>query len=384
MDLKAFDVDPIRGFLPTTDPLVRLPQAFDAWENLAQQLPKFLVSDSIRAFVKPLPPFETSKLRSEPEFRRAMVILSYLGHSYAWGEAQPVDEFPKVLAHPWYEVSTKLGRPPVLSYASYALDNWRRLDPSRDIALDNIALLQNFLGGIDEEWFILIHVDIEAKAGKAMVGVVNANKAIKDGDTDKLTQALADVEASLADMYAALDRMPDHCDPYIYYNRVRPYIHGWKNHPLVPQGIRYQGVAAYANQPQQFRGETGAQSAIIPCLDAALGINHANDPLRPYLLEMRNYMPAKHRAFLEALEADAPIRAAVTAKAKTNAALRDTYNQCIEWVERFRSKHLEYAANYIHLQSQTSTANPTDVGTGGTPFIPYLRKHRDETAQHLV
>jgi hypothetical protein len=24
------------------------------------------------------------------------------------------------------------------------------------------------------------------------------------------------------------------------------------------------------------------------------------------------------------------------------------------------------------------------VGTGGTPFMPYLRKHRDETAAHVI
>ncbi len=45
-----------------------------------------------------------------------------------------------------------LGRPPVLSYASYALDNWRRIDRKNPIDLGNIALLQNFLGGQDEEY----------------------------------------------------------------------------------------------------------------------------------------------------------------------------------------------------------------------------------------
>src|SRR2546427_4821666 len=38
--------------------------------------------------------------------------------------------------------------------SSYALDNWRRLDPTSPIELGNITLLQNFLGGLDEEWFV--------------------------------------------------------------------------------------------------------------------------------------------------------------------------------------------------------------------------------------
>jgi len=38
-----------RGFLPATDPLTHLPKAFAAWENLANDLPKLLMSNSIAA-----------------------------------------------------------------------------------------------------------------------------------------------------------------------------------------------------------------------------------------------------------------------------------------------------------------------------------------------
>ena len=31
-------------------------------------------------------------------------------------------------------------------------------------------------------------------------------------------------------------RMPERCDPYIYFERVRPYIHGWKDNPALPEG----------------------------------------------------------------------------------------------------------------------------------------------------
>ena len=55
-----------------------------------------------------------------------------------------------------------------------------------------------------------------------------------------------------------------------------------------------------------FRGETGAQSSIVPSLDAALGILHKDDPLRTYLVETRDYMPPKHRAFIEAIEQGRP------------------------------------------------------------------------------
>ena len=61
--------------------------------------------------------------------------------------------------------------------------------------------------------------------------------------------SLSEVEASQRSMYATLQRMPEHCEPFIYYHRVRPYIHGWKNHPDIPEGVIYEGVDAYRGRP---------------------------------------------------------------------------------------------------------------------------------------
>jgi indoleamine 2,3-dioxygenase len=181
-------------------------------------------------------------------------------------------------------------------------------------------------------------------------------------------------------MYRTLKRLPEWCDPYIYYQRVRPYLHGWKNHPDLPHGVFYEGVEAYGGEPQQFRGETGAQSAIIPSLDAMLGIRHKEDILRLYLMEMRTYMPPADRMFIESIEARASVRPFVQRCGR--GAVRELYNACVEGVERFRTLHLEYAGRYIFRQAQTDDKNPHAVGTGGTPFMPYLTKHRDETSQH--
>jgi indoleamine 2,3-dioxygenase len=64
--------------------------------------------------------------------------------------------------------------------------------------------------------------------------------------------------------------------------------------------------------------------------------------------------------------------------------LVDAYDECVELVRGFRAKHLEYAATYIQHQAQAGATNPTEVGTGGTPFMRYLKKHRDETAEHSI
>jgi indoleamine 2,3-dioxygenase len=384
IDLNLYDCNAERGFLPSVDPLKRLPAAFDAWEDLAYKLPKYLVSSQTREAVQKLPKFPVDKLSSIREIERAMVILSFIGHGYVWCTEPPSDTLPAVLAQPWFEVATHLGRPPVLSYASYALHNWERISPDRPVELGNIALLQNFLAGVDEEWFILIHVAIEAQAGPALAALIDAQAAVITSNVDEVARCLSRAGEAIKGLVQILARTPEWCDPYIYFNRVRPYIHGWKNAPALPNGVQYTGVNAYEGNSQKFRGETGAQSSIIPCLDACLDIHHADDPLKAYLMEMQDYMPPKNRELIATLWKAPRIRDFVMKYADTNYELLEFYNQCVTWVEKFRTKHLEFAASYIQKQSQKNLSNPTEIGTGGTPFMPYLKKHRDESTEHLL
>ncbi len=382
ISLTVPELNEERGFLPEQDPLLRLSREFDAWETLAHSLPKLLVSDRVRATIADLPPFPLQSIHTDRERERAMLLLSYLGHAYVWGGPRPALVLPAVLAVPWHQVALGLGRPPVLSYSSYALHNYFRFDPSREIECGNLALIQNFLGGVDEEWFILIHVEIERKAGPALAALGACLDAAGENDAERLESLMLQVESSVRAMHATLRRMPEWCEPFVYYHRVRPYIHGWKNHPDLPDGVVYEGVEAYGGRPQQFRGETGAQSAIVPALDAMIGVGHKEDFLSTYLKEMRTYMPPAHRSFIEALEGRGSVRPFVQRAGRSG--LTSAYNACVECLESFRALHLEYAATYIFQQAQTDAKNPHAVGTGGTPFMDYLKKHRDETGEHRL
>ncbi len=370
------------GYLPHYDPAQSLSPGNEEWDEFALDIPKLLMGSDFRKRVKELKPFDISALKGEPDVQRAMMILSYIGQSYQWSDNEPAHTLPKNLALPWYQVGKLVGRPPILSYQSYANDNWRRLDAKGPVECGNIALLQCFLGGQDEEWFILIHIDIEKKAGKALKAIEDAQAAVVKDDADALEEALENLRASLAAMYQVLCRMPEKCDPYIYFHRVRPYIFGWRNNPSLPNGVVYEGVDEYKGVGQTFRGETGAQSAIIPAMDGVLGIDHENDVLREYLMEMRTYMPPMHVAFIEAVERGPSVREMV--KKVNRRTLTSLFNTCVEIVGDFRAKHLEYAGTYIHAQAQATPGNPSAVGTGGTPFMVYLRKHRDETRAQMI
>jgi indoleamine 2,3-dioxygenase len=391
LSLSDFEISPERGFLPT-DPCEALPDS-PILTQLGHELPKLLGTRQVRRFIDERPSLCPSVPSNwhEEEYRTAMRILSFAGHAYVWETpGQPAITLPSHLAQPWHAIAEKLGRPPVLSYASYALDNWRQLDRTKPVQLDNIVLLQNFLGGLDEEWFVVVHIQIERQAGPGLEGLVRAINGAAEGNDDAILLGLENLASAQTAMRDTLLRMKERCDPYVYYTRVRPYIHGWKNSPSLPDGLIYDKVGAYAQQPQQFRGETGAQSSVVPCLDAGLGIHHTPDILTVYLQEMREYMPPRHRAFLQTLESktDGQGRALLSGyvhdRRQRHPELWSTYCRCVDLLAQFREIHIGYADSYIHRQHQTSATNPTAVGTGGTPFMTYLQKHLDETKQAIM
>ncbi|MCP9439776.1 MAG: indoleamine 2,3-dioxygenase [Nitrospira sp.] len=391
LSLPDFDVSSERGFLPP-DPLETIPD-YAALNDLGRELPKLLSARHVRRFIDdhaPLLPLVPASW-GDAEHRAAMRILSFAGHAYVWETPDhPANKIPAQLSGPWHEIAKRVGRPPVLSYASYALDNWRRLDTSKPVQLDNIVLLQNFLGGIDEEWFVVVHIQIEQQAGPGLEGLVRAINAAVEGNDEEVLSGLRALATAQIAMRDTLLRMKERCDPYVYYRRVRPYIHGWKNNPSLPDGLIYEHVEAYGGQPRQFRGETGAQSTIVPCFDAGLGIRHAPDPLTVYLQEMRDYMPPRHRAFLEALESRTDdqgrplLSGYVRDRKRHHSELWSAYCDCVNLLAQFREIHIGYADEYIHRQHQTYASNPTSVGTGGTPFMTYLQKHLDETKQAVA
>ena len=359
-----------RGFLPSKISTL-LSNEFDDVEHIAKNLPKILANNQIEYEVLNLETEKDISNLSIDELERAMLLYSYIGHGYIWGGTSIEKVIPKNISKTWYKISQKLDRPPILSYASYALNNWKLQDVNKPFDLENIRILQNFLGGMDEDWFIMIHIAIEHEA-KEILNNLKIYYLDKNEDQSYLENALV----SIKKINQIMNRMPEKCDPFIYYNRVRPYIFGWKNNPATPNGVIYEDVEEYGGNPQLFRGETGAQSSIVPALDALLGVTHSNDPLKEYLDEMRLYMPKEHRNLLNDLDQWSENNRSNSITEDSSVVLSD---EIIKEVHAFRNKHLEYARIYIHEQSLSNQNNSNVVGTGGTPFMKYLDKHLQET-----
>jgi len=386
MQLSEYGMSRERGFLsPYEIDEVFLPTRFDAVVDVAERLTDILSSGRVRHWLDalPIPEVESwAKKAPEEQVRTMMVRYSFLVQAYVWGEAEPPAQLPACLARPIVALADRLGQAPLLPYSGYVLDNWARIDKSGPITLENIRMVQNFLGGSDENWFVMIHVAIEAEAGIMLDDAARLIGAAKREDAAECETLLAEMDLAWERIYAVFKRMTEKCDPYIYFHRVRPYIHGWANNPALGEGLIYEGVDKFAGKPQAFRGQTGSQSSIVPSMDALFGVHHSADPLKAFLDELHQYRPVPHRRFIEDLARHSTLRDFVTRS--QSPSLREAFNTCLEQVVRFRTRHLEYAANYINKQAGSIAGNDPDVGTGGTPFMKYLKKHRDENRAQLV
>jgi len=352
-----------RGFLPDEDPLTRFGDGSELapLDEVGRDLPSLLHDPGFRAFARALriPPLPDRGL-TPPLLRLYYVRLGFLASAYVNQVGQePAKVLPRNIALPLSDVCRRLGRPAILSYDGYALYNWKRFDPAGPIALGNIDTVQNFVHLYDEHWFILVHVEIEALAAGLLAGVLDAERALAAGDDEALGGATDRVVRAVWDQVRVLRRIPEKMDPALYYKTFRPYIRFF-------EGVVYEGVDA---APMDFRGETGAQSSVIPALVAFLKVPHKPTRLTDHLADMRRFMPAEHRALLERIEAMPAVRGRVD---------KALYNEALEALAAFRETHLGFAREYIARWVDDPR------GTGGTPYLEWLGQLIDETRAYKI
>lgn len=352
-----------RGFLPGDDPLDRFPAGspYEPLDELGRDLPSLLMDDRFRERIAAidLPALGDAAVPIR-ELRLYYVRVGFLASAFInqVGLA-PARVLPRRLAIPLCEVCSRLDRPPILSYDGYALYNWKRFRRDEPVTLGNIDTIQNFVHLYDEHWFILVHVEIEAIAGEMLVHISKLAAGLDQKNQEIINQEIIEITASVARMTAVLRRIPEKMDPALYYRTFRPYIRFF-------EGVIYEGVA---ESPLDYRGETGAQSAVIPTLVSLLKIPHRPSALTDHLAEMRRFMPAEHRRYIERVEALEDPR---------GRSDKGAYNELLEALAGFREIHLGFAREYIARW----VVDPR--GTGGTPYLEWLGRLIDETRAHKI
>jgi indoleamine 2,3-dioxygenase len=351
----------LRGFLPVEDPATRFTRhgAFAMLDDLGRDLPSLLHDGAFRHYARelviPLWPDAATGAEDLPELRLYYVRLGFLASGYINQVGAPkATLLPRNIAVPLARACRLLGRPPILSYDGYALYNWKRFRPGGPVALGNIDTIQDFVHLYDEHWFILVHVEIEAVAARILAAIDRAAVAAAAHHRGGVNAALVEIAAAVQKQIGVLRRMTEKMDPAIYYKTFRPYISFFED-------VVYEGVDS---APMSYRGETGAQSSIMPTLVAFMKIAHQPTDLTDHLADMRTYMPPEHRALIEAIGRMPPVR---------GLADRGPFNDALEAMAEFREVHYGWAEEYINKR----VSDPR--GTGGTPYMKWLRQLIAET-----
>ena len=337
-------------------------------------------------------------------------------------------------------MSDHLELPPVATYSGACLWNYKLIFLSDELVLDNLSTLLTFTGSIDEQWFYLVSVAMEAKGGPSIPIMLQAIEAARQDDTQTVTKSLQSFAQTLDELGTLLMRMYESCDPHVFYHRIRPFLAGSKNmkDAGLPNGVFYDD-GTKNSRFRQYGGGSNAQSSMIQFFDIVLGVEHrptgakmaesseseaepgaSPKPRHNFIHEMRQYMPGPHRRFLQAVEGVANIREYVEVN-RSNRELCVAYDACLAMLRALRDKHIQMVSRYIIVKSRESRSlsrsrggqspdpAPTrgsgiasiryteraprdqDIqkkkrmrGTGGTALIPFLKQARDETGEPAI
>lgn len=296
------------------------------------------------------------------------------------------------------KVSSHLGLPPIATYAGLNLWNYGPIVADEPLSMENLRCLHTLTGTVDEEWFYLISVAMEARGGEIVPAVMRAMDAVRQGNAEIVRESLLEFGEMIVDISILLERMYEKCDPEVFYHQIRPFLAGTKNMGKagLPNGVFYE-EADGKGQWRQNSGGSNAQSSLIQFFDVVLGVEHGptggGAGRQVYLSEMRSYMPGPHRDFLDHMDKISNIREYVMNSAAGPEVL-DAYNLAVLRLKEFRDVHIQIVTKYIIIPSRkmpmsvggglnlavASTNDKSKLkGTGGTDLIPFLKQSRDET-----
>ncbi|MDX1902334.1 MAG: hypothetical protein SFW66_10115 [Gammaproteobacteria bacterium] len=400
-----------RGFLPGKDPLQQLPSLSvfnDQLNEIANNIPALLEKRLLRTTIDNLN--EEYKqdtqvaLEMSPQKKKqqhvAIVILLMLAQAYIWEDKDhPMNTLPPILSKNLYAFCRSQQRLPTITYRDYILRNWRRIDCEKPISLDNIKPLFTFTTSADEAWFIKIHVVIESICSQAMIAACKAHslthEMMKHPSNDpmmyeenekKLVSLLNTISTSLEEAMSVLKRMTEQCQPDYFFFTLRHYLGGWekiksKDAAGIEQtGIQFADIETKDTVFHSYRGPSGAQSSIIPALDALLGVEQNIDGMYKTLLEFQEYMPKKHNALIGYLSTS-KVREVV--QTSHSPLLKEALDQAERRIKAFRGIHMGIVHNFI-MKPAESIGIPSDqiTGTGGAPIGEYLGERYANTCRH--
>ena len=372
----VFDVSPSGGFLPIHDPLPSLPEEFIYIQKAISSLPETIkIPNQIVDVVKEIPDY-TAIIHSDsvdPFILQALFrAYTFIASAYTlelsyqvfvdtgkYGPARRM--IPANIARPLVLVAERLKVYPWLDYHyAYSLGNYVKIDPSGSLDWKNLGMACSFTGGQDEVGFIMLHVYINELSPALIDSTMKYKESQDSSHLASVAQVMRKINDRRKEMWEA--------SRHERYNDFRIFIMGIKgNTELFGDGVVYEGC--YDDQPQQFRGQTGAQDNIIPMMDIFTGVvdYYPHNKLTEYLLDLRTYRPVCIQDFLTDLRShysENPVISKLLREKDANGLLY--LLQIVEQIYLFRNGHWSFIQKYIMANTKYENA------TGGTPIISWV------------
>ena len=272
---------------------------------------------------------------------------------------------------------------PILTHTSLDVYNWTyKGDLTEDIKTknpnyiyENIDSKYKFFEGTKGEYekgFTIPMVIIEAYGAdilnelSQLLDLEEISFEVIDNFFDLFLKRLDYIKQSLT-------LVSKYSQPYFFYNKLRPYLKGYSE-------LYFKSL----NEKLTYRGGSAAQSAIIQVFDIILGNSYYiskensnfnnNKNHNDFILEMREYMPLKHKQFLLMLE-NSNLLKNESEKLKEivneNEKLKNKFGDIVKSIESFRRLHFKIVHNFILKQIKSDNGQKA-VGTGGTTLEEFL------------
>ena len=380
-----FNVSKESGFLPIRAPLAVLPCEYTELQNLINNLHVFQSENREEKGVLGIPNEIEKQLGLIPDYSTIIekesdvFVLQALYRAYTfltsgftlelayqeflssgnYGIARQI--LPANIAKPLVLVSGKLDVYPWLDYHySYSLGNYVKKNPAGDLDWKNLDMACKFTGTSDEIGFIMVHVYINEVSPQLVESVMEygLNKSVTS--LQMCGNVMHEMNRRRRDMWTA--------SRHERYNDFRIFIMGIKgNDKIFGPGLVYDGC--FNNEPQQYRGQTGAQDSIIPMIDIFTGIVdfYPDNKLTEYLLDLRTYRPKCIQNFFVDLREH--YNKNPLFKQLTDAKCYEGLVYLLKIVDEvylFRNGHWQFVQKYIMSNTKYAFA------TGGTPITTWL------------
>lgn len=280
------------GFMPSQPPLLKLPPAYQAWDDIVDNLPDLYRTLGLRAALEQLPVL-SADVESLPDkhLLRASMIISILGHAYFRIQTDPPEKLPDSILQPWKKITQRLGRPgPVLSYIDLIIYNWKLVNPTLNdpIIVENMRLMVPTVDNIVERIFYLGQVEILSRLTPVIGAAVRAQEAVYRNDPDALKQELVLItEALQRTTYRSLQKIDlnphnkaYHLDTVVWAKTVGPLA------VSIEEGVP---------------GPSGIASPIFHLLDEFLGRQTYETRLGEEMTHIRAWYPPNWQEFLKAI-----------------------------------------------------------------------------------